>query len=210
MSNGAKLRRVMRAPHEGISNPDEGVYIMDVDGYYHKSKEWTNNYEAECVAVVTTGGYKLGIALDQKSLMMYNTETYVYVDNFLVGRSDEYDARSDYNGQVNTTNILKAINSVSYAAGYCDFYEFPSRERKGYLPALGQLTIIYEYRDEIDEALEVSGGTTLYWMTYWSSTYYGMYGSVYCGFWALNLHDNEAMDYHLPNYLYVRPVCSLD
>ena len=103
-------------------------------------------------------------------------------------------ALSDFNGKANTQaiaasssnakdmcKVLETFNAGSDNQGHTDWY----------VPALGQLALMYLAQTDINAALAKIGGTALEWDRYWSSSeydadaawyvYFGSYGDVWGG-----------------------------
>ena len=74
------------------------------------------------------------------------------------------DAVSDIDGCSNTTNIRTACSESSYPAAFA--VDFP---HNWYLPACGQLKMLIDEFELINESLKVVGGEELD-LLYWSST----------------------------------------
>ena len=90
-------------------------------------------------------------------------------------------ALSDFNGKVNTAAIIDTEDTDSYTdyanmGTYCIKFNETTSENQGYsdwyIPACGQLALLYLNRTDINEALEAIGGTTLEANVYWSSSEY--------------------------------------
>lgn len=89
-------------------------------------------------------------------------------------------ALSDFNGKSNTAELLKVTDSDSYTK-YANMGTYVSKfnglspdENQGksdwYIPALGQLALIYLNRTDINSVLTKIGGVTLIDDAYWSSS----------------------------------------
>ena len=104
-------------------------------------------------------------------------------------------AWNDFNGKSNTAallNVTDSDNNTTYAnaATYCKKFNETSSENQGYtdwyIPACGQLALIYINVTEINAALTKIGGTTFSASnTFWSSSEYssdrGWYVSFFSG-----------------------------
>jgi len=90
-------------------------------------------------------------------------------------------ALSDFNGKANTAAIQSASDTDSYTTyanmgTYCTKFNATAAENQGftdwYIPAYGQLALIYLNKTAINEALTAIGGTTFSGNDYWSSSEY--------------------------------------
>ena len=91
-------------------------------------------------------------------------------------------AWNDFNGKANTAALQAASDTDSYTTyanmgTYCTKFNQTASENQGYtdwyIPALGQLSLMFLNMTEINEALTAIGGTTLNSSyTYWSSSEY--------------------------------------
>lgn len=175
--------------HTGTLNPTNGVYIQDTDGYFHTEAEWDGTYTADCVAVITSN-CRFGIALTEASdRMQIVSSTSETLENYMTAIPDETQAKADYDGATNTTNIMKQQSGTDYAAGWCNAFSFPSG-KKGFLPSLGQMWAAYSNKDAVDAALTKAGGTALTSVFYWTSTYFGFSGA-HEYIWALYWGDGR-------------------
>lgn len=104
------------------------------------------------------GGYGIDIA----SLTNYTSST---------------EAAKDFAGITNTQVIIDAIGQTNdgYRAGSaaqdCVDYIFPNGQA-GYLGAAGEWKLARSYKDELNSALELIGGTKMDESYYWTSTEY--------------------------------------
>lgn len=102
--------------------------------------------------------------------------------DYTTWKSNSTYAWNDYNGKSNTAALLNLTDSDSYttyanAVTYCKKFNETPLENQGYtdwyIPACGQLALIYINRTEINAALTKIGGTTLNTsFSYWSSSEY--------------------------------------
>ena len=86
-------------------------------------------------------------------------------------------AATDFDGVNNTAKIIAAIGNSNdgyrdgTAAGDCAAYTFPNGQA-GYLGAAGEWQLARSYKDELNSALELIGGTKMAEDYYWTSTEY--------------------------------------
>lgn len=142
-----------------------GVSIQHIDGSYYTTEQWTaegfSNDEANGVAVLT----EQTMFVIAKQNIKSNVWSYDYskliegVSTF----SSKSDAVKDMAGYDNTLHI------ASGAASYCMNYNFPNG-KKGYLPSLGEMQIMFSYKQEVNAAMSLIGGDEIIDGIYWSST----------------------------------------
>lgn len=146
-----------------------GVYIQHIDGELYTTDEWTargfSNEDANGVAV-GQGDISFVVSKEKSvSLLRWCSDTENAVEGLAV-ISNAADAEKDYNGVANTA-LIAGIDT-SEAANYCANYTFPNGA-KGYLPALGEVAILYANEQAVNKALALIGGVSLD-TTQWSST----------------------------------------
>lgn len=110
-------------------------------------------------------------------------------------------ALSDFNGKANTAAIIAGYteHGVSMdARDMCtvlDIFNASDSHNDWYVPALGQLALIYFNKTEINAALAKIGGTALAAERYWSSSertsFYAWYVSFSSGFVDNSTKDND-------------------
>ena len=125
--------------------------------------------------------------------------TYVYTPNL----SGDYTtwtsgALSDFNGKANTAALLVASDTDSYTtyanmATWCRIFNQTATENQGYtdwyIPACGQLSLMYLNMTAIDNALTKIGGQTIATHQYWSSS---ECSSSRC--WSLHFSSGDVSD----------------
>ena len=155
------------------------------------------------IGVVFDVSRKLAIALEQGSSLKWASSQLDIPG--LTNYRDKTAAQGDYNGKSNTSKIIAHRNSNRYetpAVDYCYNY-VTTGTKKGdwYLPALGELQLIYKNRSTLNNSLSKVGGTQLETNWYWSSSEYNSYNAwifdFYLGSWSANNKYNS---------VYVRPV----
>ena len=207
VAGGARTVSVAYTYRPGTTNPTNGVYIKDTEGYYHTTDAWDGTYTADCVAVITSN-CRFGIALTEASDTMQIHSGYSgALENYMTAISDETQAKADYDGATNTTNIMKLQSGTGYAAGWCNAFSFPSG-KKGFLPSLGQMWAAYSNKTAVDAALTKAGGTALTSAYYWTSTFWGV-TSGYRHCWVLRWGDGYVSGYTLNCYDRVRAFSAL-
>lgn len=100
-------------------------------------------------------------------------------------------ALGDFNGKANTAAIQAASDTDTYTTyanmgTYCTKFNQTPSENQGYtdwyIPACGQLSLMFLNMTDINAALTKIGGTTLASRYYWSSSEYSSNGGWYVGF----------------------------
>lgn len=188
-----------------------GVFIQDIDGKLWKPEDWDNSTTADFVAVLTEE-CSFGIYLKNYSNTCQISNDYdLALDNYMTAISDAESAKTDFDGIINTANIMKMEPSTDCAAGWCTERTSPSGKR-GFLPSLGQLNIVYNNLDEVNNALTIAGGGEFRMTnldTYWSSTFKGT-GSMdsrIC--WTFRFIDGSCGYTDINGAYYVRAFYSL-
>ena len=163
----------------------DGVYILH-DTLGVKSVEgWNpkNNYGVVGILVVE-GEHKIVVALEESPENLTWSNEYRRLINQPVDKLE--DAKSDFNGEI----YCRRLETPDFpAAYYCKTYN------KGginwYLPSSGELWMIYNHLDEIQNALSIVGGQKFIttwdedvFPVYWSSTEFSATRA-----WRLQLFD---------------------
>lgn len=166
-----------------------------------KPQYWVNDYQnsgevADGVLVIE-GGHHLVVAPTESEGSLLWSSADVNGNTVFGYYSDRVKAFSDFNGQQNTANIIKAssssavTNTASYAPGFCNLYSRTNANGKGltagrwWLPSIGELLMIYANMSKINYCLSLINGATLLardW--YWSSSENGAANA-----WYLYLND---------------------
>lgn len=149
------------------------IYIQHIDGTLHTTDEWTTggytNDQANGVALVCAS---TSFVIGKKDLS--SKYKWASSSNKLDGILSTHQssiAITDFSGAANTEIILTL--DTSGAAYRCNNYIFPNGAR-GYLPAFGELYLVYCNLSTINNTLSIIGGTALAGEGYyhWSSTQY--------------------------------------
>ena len=188
---------------------DNGVYIEGLNGKFYTVDNWKGGNDANSVAVAS-GDVKFRIALTQApSTMEISRHKQGPLDNYMTEIWYETEAMVDYDGAGNTAKIMQMQPSTQYAAGYCDAFVFPDDKTKGYLPAFGQLNLVYLNKAAVDVALNVCGGTAMSDGKYWSSTFRGVNYDDERQCWQLDWGNGKKSGIHIGNDCYVRAFANL-
>ena len=177
--------RTVTVAYTEITN---GVFIYDNQGNLTPVSSWNagNNSKALGVAVITEDcEFVISKSLPMKNAIEwggYGTDI-----SELTNYSSSSSARNDFNGQSNTSTILLNLGtSTDIAAGYCRSQSLNGKT--GYLPAAGELYVMWENKSDINSALQKIGASTidsafnnLYTGSHypWSSTEYSSYNAWY-------------------------------
>ena len=144
--------------------PAYGVYIQAVDGKLYTVDNWDSSLEENGIAVVDE---KCSLVLMQ----LPGSECQWSKNGQLIEGiyTNASQAKSDFGGKLNTQKIVEQIgDGYYYAAKSCYDYVFPNGKR-GYLPACGEMDVIFSHKDEINAAIKVIGGNYLSGK-YWTSS----------------------------------------
>lgn len=199
---GDKTVTITYTYHAGTLNPGNGIYIKDVDNYYHNESDWDNSYTANCIAVITDK-CRFGIALaDISGRPLWSVSKFV-VENITTTMSST-EAKKDYGGYSNTNIVISQHSSDEVPAFYkCQSYIFPNKQR-GYMGAAGEWWTVLQNIDAIETALVKCSGGTLENKQYFTSTQYNI-----AYMWSINFVqsslDSGKAKYH--TQIYTRAFC---
>ena len=160
----------------GIQAPPVAVGdILCTDNSIVKSSAWPvagKTAKGIVFYVDNTGSHGWAVHLQDQGTSVQWTPSGSYTDiSTLTNYTNARDAIADLNGYINTQRIRAAGNATTYPAAYAvDF------ANGWYLPATGQLRILYSVMVTVNASLQIVGGTQFlmdsgWW--YWSSTEYG-------------------------------------
>ena len=180
----------------------DGVYILHETLGVRTVNEWNPEDNDGVVGVlVVEDDHKIVVALEDAPEDLPWSKNYGIVNEPI---EDMEDAESDFNGEY----YCRKLNSPDFpAAYYCKTYN--KGGRSWYLPSSGELLMIYNHLEEIQNALETVGGQKLVtsWdikdiPMYWSSTEDNAKFA-----WALTLHSgNLRYRYDKVRRFKVRPI----
>ena len=150
--------RTVTVAYTEITN---GVFIYDNQGNLTPVSSWNagNNSKALGVAVITEDcEFVISKSLPMKNAIEwggYGTDI-----SELTNYSNSSSAQNDFNGQSNTNTILLNLGtSTDIAAGYCRSQSLNGKT--GYLPAAGELYVMWENKSDINSALQKIGASTI-------------------------------------------------
>lgn len=145
-----------------------GAYIQHIDGSLYTADQWSANGftsdAANGVAVIDERA-KFVIAKTGEKGLVWAQNTSALIDGVFTSQSQSQ-AEADYAGDANTVLITAAGTGGS--ASFCANYEFPNGA-KGYLPALGEWVVAYEYKADITMLMSLIGSPVVE-SPHWSST----------------------------------------
>lgn len=171
---------------KGTLNPTNGVYIQDIDGYFHTETEWTGEYTPNGIAVITSNcRFVMALEDAHSSCQWGNSDTEV---SGITTTTDVSAALADYDGEAQTTTLLNELGDTDEIhacppAHYCRAYTFPNG-KKGYLGAAGEWKTVLNNFNAIVSALVKCEGSMML-LEYWTSTQYDSDSS----WWSYKLLD---------------------
>ena len=190
------IRKISQKNNDELTSKSDGVFIIDGVYILHETlgvkmvKGWNSKNNDGVVGILLVeGDHQIVVALeDSPENLHWSTKREI------VNQSVEEleDAESDLNGEY----YCQKLNSPDFpAAYYCLNYR--KGGRSWYLPSSGELWLIYNHLEEIQNALSIVGGQKFVttWdegiPVYWSSTELSAtyawplrlnYGSLYYGY----------------------------
>ena len=180
----------------------DGVYILHETLGVKTVEGWNKKFNNGVIGIlVIEDEHQLVVALEDAPENLTWSEERKLVNQPIKNTTD---AKSDFNGE----EYCRNLNSPDFpAAYYCSNYK--KGNRNWYLPSSGELWLIYNHLEEIQNTLETVGGQKLIttWdegvPAYWSST---EYNAVYA--WGLYLIDGSLGNGYskVSNINKVRPV----
>lgn len=187
-----------------------GVFIQGVSGKLYETAAWTSQETPNGVAVITEN-CRFVMALEDAYYSLCQWGGYRTLVDGITTATSESTAKTDYDGEAQTTTILDTLGNSSStnaapAAYYCRAYTFPNG-KKGYLGAAGEWQAALDNITAIKSALSNFEGAEIR-EYYWTSTQYNSDKS-----WDMNFDDDYSNGY-LEHYSkitsnYVRAFCSL-
>ena len=169
----------------------DGIYLIKKTGKPVLFAPGCN--KKDCVAVgIKLGGESIAVSLkdaaDGKDIALTNSEDKTKYDGYI---NNYTDAVADWNGKANTKHLEEiGINEgIKLEAGQ-------------YIPAVGEMYLIYLHKKALNEALEAVGGEPIADEWYWTSTEDSATHA-----WFLDLTNGFMYTYtKATNALHVRPV----
>ena len=184
--------------------------VLGVDSFLNSGKTakgvvfYVDEEEGYGRAIALSNAYSNSSMLWSSNRVQYSTTTYTTYSQ----------ASQDMNGKANTNNMInKYSNTASYvpAAHHCYYYNHTTygtgtQPQGWYLPAAGEMILIYGNRIELNKTLnklrtQNTNNTLLYNNTYWTSS---EYNNNYA--WYFLNTGNLNYTYKNNNNYYARPV----
>jgi hypothetical protein len=179
-----------------------GAYIQHIDGSLYTADQWSANGftsdAANGVAVIDERA-KFVIAKTGGNALVWAQNTSALIDGVFASQGQPQ-AETDYAGDANTVLITAA--GTGGAASFCANFEFPNGA-KGYLPALGEWVVAYEYKADITMLMSLVGSPVLENL-HWSSTQ-----STSNKAWYFAWHSGNSASGGKNSTAYVRPFAPL-
>lgn len=183
------------------SNYCEIGYILYSDKTIHK--DFISNKTP--IGVVFDCNRQLAVALNSSSYKEAWATEQFDIPNLKNYDSDSAEAKTDFQGKENSKIITeycksKGINCPAFE--YVNSYKTEGTSAGDwYLPSMGELNVLYNYKGVLNVALQNIGGAELS-VEYWSSTEANANSA-----WTLNFRDyNSGAYYKTIDRGYVRPV----
>ena len=188
------------------------LFIAHKDGNLYTQEEWTSsgysNDDAEGVAVMAAVHGEFIISKSDASRSIYGLDGF---DNSGLRRFSQKDAIADFDGFGNTINQITvgkdSTTNGPTAALVCYNYNFPSGNH-GYLAAVGELLIVNDNIDNINNHLTLIGGTKFSesgGTSYWTSNIKNDYTLPYVAF-KVNVYNRGIYTTRLSVYTeFLRP-----
>ena len=185
---------------------NNGLYIYDIDGKFTLPENWNTANNSKAVGVAILGDdCRFVVAkedIGQKSWGGYGTDI-----ASLTNYSSQTEAAKDFAGVTNTRLIIEALGvGNAPAAEACASYTF-SNGQTGYLGAAGEWKLARSYKDELNSALELIGGTKMAESYYWTST---EYSSIIAWYQCFDSNSRLNGDYKDRNLGYVRAFLAIE
>lgn len=147
-----------------------GAYIQHIDGSLYTADQWSANGftsdAANGVAVIDERAKFVIAKTGEKALVWASDSANIALIDGVFASQGQPQAEADYAGDANT--VLVTAAGTGGAASFCANFEFPNGA-KGYLPALGEWTVAYEYKADITMLMSLVGSPVVE-NIHWSST----------------------------------------
>ena len=199
VENAQKAYDFVMADSKEPANQEEATQSEMADGIYLITKTGKPVLFApgcnkkDCVAVgIKLGGKSIAVSLkdaaDGEEITLTDKEDKTKYDGYINNCTD---AVADWNGKANTKHLgkIRLNEDIKLEAGQ-------------YIPAAGEMYLIYLHKKALNEALEAVGGEPIADEWYWTST---EYSATYA--WTLDLDSGFKLNYSkATSALHVRPV----
>lgn len=169
---------------------EDGIYIC-YEGGKRQLYDGTNPTERVDHIGIKVGTHKVGLKLNSLGEHRLSSKINLNRNDSFDYKEQELHALDDYDGKSNTDH-LKLNGEFVFDLDDDDW-----------IPALGELAIIFKYKDKLNEALAFVGGDKLMNGFYWSSTEVNANLAWFVGFSNGGVTGNNKI-----NSLVVWPVCA--
>ena len=199
VENAQKAYDFVMADSKEPANQEEATQSEMADGIYLIKKTGKPVLFApgcnkkDCVAVgIKLGSKSIAVSLedaaDGENITLTNSEDETEYDGYI---NNYTDAVADWNGKANTKHLeeIRLNEDIKLEAGQ-------------YIPAVGEMYLIYLHKKALNEALEAVGGEPIADDWYWTSTERSATTA-----WSLYLFGGTVCNYTKTAYaIHVRPV----
>ena len=154
--------------------PTSGVWIYDLDGDFITPSDWDTSNNSKAVGVAVLGdNCRFVVAKEDIGSKYWVKDSYHFIDiEGVLTTTSSTEAAKDFDGVTNTRLIIEALGvGNALVAEACASYSFLNGQT-GYLGAAGEWKLARSYKDELNSALELIGGTKMTESSYWTSTEY--------------------------------------
>lgn len=183
------LSRSYIARYQNVNNvifqyAQSGIYVLSTDGYFVTADNWNTDREDAVGVAVMASNHAFVVSLE-KYYGCVSSDKWSSPCSGAIAITDLNTAKQRFSGASDTTLMINTYGAGSDTAqGIANAYQFKNG-KKGYLPSMGELNIMFNNVSAVDACLsKIKNGQTISNDDLWSSTYYGLYGNVYC-FWSL-------------------------
>ena len=190
---------------EGTLTEEESARLSELDSLRIK-QEFMEKYNIvnDTVLYILLEKIRQRLKTNIVIVQLNSTEKYVEandVDNLTDDTIMRMMLEND-NTQTEEPVVYGADNVSEYAADLCRNYIF-KHGKAGFLPAVGQLLVMYRLKSSINSALSLIGGDLLADDYHWSSSQYNSDGA-----WLVFLNYGYVDSYDKNGTRYVRAICS--
>lgn len=149
---------VLVAGEIGYNYSQFGTFIQHIDGSLYSSAQWSErgytSNDANGVAVLTAKAQFVIAKRYVSTSMVWSSDASTLVSGLTAFESSTA-IMQDYDGRANTQLMLATDTS---GAGFsCANFLFPNGN-KGYLPAAGELYIVFQNKSKINSLMKIIGG----------------------------------------------------
>ena len=199
VENAQKAYDFVMADSKEPANQEEATQSEMADGIYLIKKTGKPVLFApgcnkkDCVAVgIKLGGKSIAVSLkdaaDGENITLTDKEDKTEYDGYINNCTD---AVADWNGKANTKHLeeIRLNEDIKLEAGQ-------------YIPAVGEMYLIYLHKKALNEALEAVGGEPIADEWYWTSTEYSAASAWYQGL----IYGGMGSDAKATGAYHLRPV----